>query len=182
MPGMVPTRWLAAIAAALCAAAFAGAAPAAEPAGRVAKPSISVDRSTQCIDSPEVMRRTHMDMLRHQRDRTVRQGIRGEKVSLNGCIDCHAGPGAGAAAGSAVGSPQAFCETCHRYAAVKLDCFECHQPRPDGAQPARAQADGQSQGRAAQAAQAFLAAPAAVPGNASGNAPGSGPGAAGAQR
>lgn len=161
MPGIVPTRWLAAIAGALCAAAFAGAAFAAEPAGRVARPSISVDRSTQCIDSPEVMRRTHMDMLRHERDRTVRRGIRGEKASLNGCIDCHAGPGAGAAAGSAVGSPQAFCETCHRYAAVKLDCFECHQPRPAGAQPARAQA-GAPQERAARAAQAFLSAPGAA--------------------
>jgi len=163
MPGIVSTRWLAAIVAALCAAAFAGAALAADPAGRVVKPSISVDRSTQCIDSPEVMRRTHMDMLKHERDRTVRKGIRGEKVSLNGCIDCHAGPGAGAAAGSAVGSPQAFCETCHRYAAVKLDCFECHQPKPGGAQPARAQADA-PQARAAQAAQAFLAAPAGQPG------------------
>ncbi|MCZ7559361.1 MAG: hypothetical protein M5U30_04315 [Burkholderiaceae bacterium] len=178
MPGIVPTRWLAAIVAALCAAAFAGAALAADPAGRVVKPSISVDRSTQCIDSPEVMRRTHMDMLKHERDRTVRKGIRGEKVSLNGCIDCHAGPGAGAAAGSAAGSPQAFCETCHRYAAVKLDCFECHQARPAGAQPARAQAGAAPPARAAQAAQAFLAAPTTAPGDAAAAAPG----AAGAQR
>jgi len=178
MPGIVPTRWLAAIVAALCAAAFAGAALAADPAGRVVKPSISVDRSTQCIDSPEVMRRTHMDMLKHERDRTVRKGIRGEKVNLNGCIDCHAGPGAGAAAGSAVGSPQAFCETCHRYAAVKLDCFECHQARPAGAQPARAQAGAVPQARAAQAAQAFLAAPTTAPGGAAAAAPGT----AGAQR
>jgi len=159
MPGIVFIRWLAAIAAALCLAAFAGVALTAEPAGRVVKPSISVDRSTQCIASPEVMRRTHMDMLRHERDRTVRQGIRGEKVSLNGCVECHAGRGAGAAAGSAVGSPQAFCEACHRYAAVRLDCFECHQPKPDSAQPARTPADA-AQARAAQAAQAFLAAPA----------------------
>ncbi len=157
MPIGLPTRWLAAITAALCAAVFAGAALADGPAGRVIKPSIAVDPSTQCIDSPEVMRRTHMDMLRHERDRTVRQGIRGEKVSLNGCIECHAGPGAGAAAGSAIGSPQAFCESCHRYAAVTLDCFECHQPRPAGAQPARAQAAPDPRTRAAQAAQAFLA-------------------------
>ena len=163
MPSIVATRWLKAIAFALCAGALAGAASAAEPAGRGVKPSISVDRSTPCIDRPEVMRRTHMDMLKHQRDRTVRQGIRGEKVSLNGCIDCHAGQGAGAAAGSAVGSPQAFCETCHRYAAVKLDCFECNQAKPAGTHPARSQADGSPQARAAQAAQAFLDAPAARP-------------------
>ena len=79
-----------------------------------------------------------MDLLKHQRDRTVRAGVRGEKVHLNACIECHAGPGAGAAAGSAVGSPQAFCEGCHRYAAVKLDCFECHQPKPGSARPAAA--------------------------------------------
>ena len=130
MSGNVPKRWLRAIAVALFAAALAPAASAGDAAGRVAKPSISVDRSTQCVDTPEVMRRTHMEMLKHQRDRTVRAGVRGEKVHLNGCIDCHAGPGAGAAAGSAVGSPQAFCEGCHRYAAVKLDCFECHADRP----------------------------------------------------
>ena len=138
MPGIVPTRWLKAIAFALCAGALAPAALAADPAGRVAKPSISVDRATQCIDTPAVMRRTHMVLLKHQRDRTVRAGVRGEKVHLNACIECHAGPGAGAAAGSAVGSPQAFCEGCHRYAAVKLDCFECHQPKPGSARPAAA--------------------------------------------
>ncbi len=122
---------------------FAGAgatvasAWAADAAGRVPRPSISVDAGTQCIDTPEVMRRTHMDMLKHQRDRTVHLGERGVKVTLNACIDCHAGKGAGAAAGSAVGNPQAFCESCHRYAAVKLDCFECHQPKPSQAAAAK---------------------------------------------
>jgi hypothetical protein len=119
------------------AGATAAIAWAADTAGRVPLPSISVDAGTKCIDTPEVMRRTHMDMLKHQRDRTVHLGERGVKVTLNACIDCHAGRGAGAAAGSAVGSPQAFCESCHRYAAVQLDCFECHQPKP-GASPAAA--------------------------------------------
>jgi len=128
------TRW---IAFALVLFSGAGAAAtvawAADSASRVPTPAISVDKSTQCIDKPEVMRRTHMEMLKHQRDRTVHLGERGVKVTLNGCIDCHAGKGAGAAAGSAVGGPEAFCETCHRYAAVKLDCFECHQAKPAGA-------------------------------------------------
>jgi hypothetical protein len=149
MSGIVPKRWLQAIAVALFASALAPAASASDTVGRVAKPSISVDRSTQCVDTPEVMRRTHMEMLKHQRDRTVRAGVRGEKVHLNGCIDCHAGPGAGAAAGSAVGSPQAFCEGCHRYAAVKLDCFECHQAKPAGSGAAAA--------KASAAAQSFIA-------------------------
>jgi len=163
MRGIALRRWLRAGAFALGAFALAATASAADPAGRVAKPSISVDRSTQCIDSPEVMRRTHMDMLKHQRDRTVRQGVRGEKVDLNRCIECHAGPGAGAAAGSAIGSPDAFCESCHRYAAVKLDCFECHQPRPGGAQPARSQAGASAQARAAHTARTLLDALAARP-------------------
>jgi len=106
---------------------------AADAASRVPTPAIAVDKGTQCIDSPAVMRRTHMEMLKHQRDRTVHLGERGVKVTLTGCIDCHAGPGAGAAAGTAAGKPEAFCESCHRYAAVKLDCFECHQARPAAA-------------------------------------------------
>lgn len=114
----------------LSAMLLAPTSSADQPPGRVPHPAISVDKTTQCIDSPEVMRRSHMDMLKHQRDRTVHLGERRVKVTLNGCIDCHAGKGAGAAAGSVTGSAQAFCESCHRYAAVKLDCFECHQSRP----------------------------------------------------
>jgi len=115
------------------AGAAVGTAWAADAGGRVPKPAISVDKGTQCLDTPAVMRRTHMEMLKHQRDRTVHLGERGIKVTLNGCIDCHAGKAAGAAAGAAVGKPEAFCEGCHRYAAVKLDCFECHQARPAAA-------------------------------------------------
>lgn len=133
------TRWLAlAFVLLFGTGATVAIAWADDAGGRVPRPTISVDSATKCIDTPEVMRRTHMDMLKHQRDRTVHLGERGVKVTLNGCIDCHAGKGAGAAAGSAVGSPQAFCETCHRYAAVQLDCFECHQPKP-GAGPAAKQ-------------------------------------------
>ena len=39
---------------------------------------------------PEVMRRTHMEMLKHQRDETVHGGVRGARASLVGCVDCHA--------------------------------------------------------------------------------------------
>ena len=28
-------------------------------------------------------------------------------------------------------SPQHFCRTCHIYAAVSVDCFECHASRPE---------------------------------------------------
>ncbi len=90
----------------------------------VPKPKIVIASEGKCIAPPEEMRRNHMDMLKHTRDRTLRQGIRGEKASLNGCIECHAGK----TTGSVLGKDQ-FCESCHAYAAVKLDCWDCHQPK-----------------------------------------------------
>jgi hypothetical protein len=93
-------------------------------AADVPKPAIVIDkRDTTCVAPPAEMRRQHMEMLRHQRDRTLRQGERGARVSLNGCVDCHASSKTGAV----VGSKEDFCEGCHAYVAVKLDCFECHQ-------------------------------------------------------
>ena len=67
------------------------AAPAlAGEGGRMAKPGIEIANPGKCIAPVEEMRRNHMDMLKHQRDRTMRQGIRGEPASLNACIECHA--------------------------------------------------------------------------------------------
>ena len=45
------------------------------------------------------MRRNHMELIKHQRDATVHDGIRGTKHSLAGCIDCHVVPRADGAAG-----------------------------------------------------------------------------------
>ena len=106
-------------------------APAlAGDAGRTAKPSIEIANPGKCIAPVEEMRRNHMDMLTHQRDRTMRQGIRGEPASLNACIECHAGKKSGSVLGASdSGKGTNFCESCHSYVAVKLDCFECHQPK-----------------------------------------------------
>jgi hypothetical protein len=94
-------------------------------ADRVAKPTITVDPARgACVAPPAEMRRKHMDLLQHQRDRTLRLGERGAAVSLNACINCHAGK----ASGSVLGKGE-FCDSCHAYAGVKLDCFECHQPK-----------------------------------------------------
>lgn len=123
-----PLRFTLALASGLVAFA-AVALPARAEGSRVPLPSVRVDRSTQCVAPPDVMRRTHMEMLKHRRDRTVHQGIRGGDESLNRCLSCHADKTSGAA----IGAPDAFCQSCHDYAGVKLDCFECHQGRP-GAQ------------------------------------------------
>ena len=92
--------------------------------GHTSKPVISIENPGKCIAPAEEMRRNHMEMIKHQRDRTMRAGIRGEPASLNGCIDCHASKKTGSVLGQ-----DGFCQSCHEYAAVKLDCFECHQPR-----------------------------------------------------
>jgi len=92
----------------------------------VPKPSATIESpGTQCVAPPEEMRRNHMEMLKHQRNLTLREGIRGTKVSLNGCIECHASK----KTGSVVGGNDNFCQGCHAYAAVKLDCWDCHQPK-----------------------------------------------------
>jgi hypothetical protein len=99
------------------------AAPPTAAAG-TPLPSIKIENPGECIAPAEEMRRNHMEMLKHTRDRTLRQGIRGEKASLNECINCHASKTTGSVTGK-----DGFCQSCHSYAAVKLDCWDCHQPK-----------------------------------------------------
>jgi hypothetical protein len=87
-----------------------------------AAPALDRARSGPCIEEPQVMRRIHMDLVKHGRNDTVRLGIRDRRTSLAACVDCHAN----AKDGSVVGSDTHFCQGCHAYAAVKIDCFECH--------------------------------------------------------
>jgi len=94
---------------------------------RVPQPVIEPARAgTQCVADPATMRRDHPAMLKHQRDATVRSGIRGAKASLKACIACHASP----ATGSVAKAETNFCVSCHAYAAVHIDCFGCHATRP----------------------------------------------------
>ena len=114
--GALPASLLAAfVALCLCGSALA--------AGRTPQPEVERARAgTQCVEPADVMRRNHMAFLKHQRDDTVRGGVRGAKHSLKGCIDCHANVQTRSVA-QAEGN---FCVGCHSYAAVKIDCFECH--------------------------------------------------------
>ena len=78
------------------------------------------------------MRSNHMHLLMHKRDRTVHQGIRTPKHSLNGCINCHV-PVPTTQTVVRHTDPEHFCTTCHLDVAVRLDCFECHADRPAAA-------------------------------------------------
>ena len=104
--------------------------PALAADSRTPKPVIEPARAgTQCIAEPATMRREHPAMLEHQRDETVRGGIRGAKASLKGCIACHASP----ATHSVAKTETNFCVSCHSYTAVRIDCFGCHATRPAAA-------------------------------------------------
>jgi hypothetical protein len=95
------------------------------PAGRVPGPTIKIEKGEKCVEPTAEMRRNHMEMILHQRDRTMHDGIRSVKHSLKNCIDCHANPKTNSVLGK-----DGFCESCHAYAAVSMDCFECHTPSP----------------------------------------------------
>jgi hypothetical protein len=93
-------------------------------------PVISRGQGENCVADTDFMRRNHMTMLRHQRDETMREGIRGNQYSLRDCVTCHAVLGPDAMPVT-VASPQHFCRSCHDYAAVNIDCFQCHASRPE---------------------------------------------------
>lgn len=98
--------------------------------GSVPKPVIQKGKGEQCVRDTDVMRRDHMKILNHHRDQTMHEGIRTKQDSLKNCIDCHATPDASGQ--RTVLGKDHFCQSCHAYAAVKIDCFECHSSKPAG--------------------------------------------------
>jgi hypothetical protein len=109
--------------------ALASLAVQAADAGRTPRPVIErAAQGAQCVEPAETMRRNHMEFLKHQRDATVHGGIRGARHSLKDCIDCHASQKTQSVAKAETN----FCVSCHAYAAVKIDCFECHSTKPTG--------------------------------------------------
>lgn len=87
-----------------------------------------------CVAETSDIRRNHMDYLTHDRDSTVHQGIRDTKFSLNECINCHAEKD-GNGGYKPINSKGQFCNVCHDYVAVSLDCFQCHRKIPADKRP-----------------------------------------------
>lgn len=98
--------------------------------GRTPLPHPPKAQGESCVRGTDFMRRNHMTLLRHQRDDSVHRGKRSKEESLAGCISCHAATGADGQPVS-YAEPQHFCRVCHAYAAVSVDCFECHASRPN---------------------------------------------------
>ena len=88
-----------------------------------------------CVEPVDVMRRDHMDILFHQRDRTMYSGERDSKHSLIGCLSCHTQKN-DQGKFIPINAEGQFCQVCHAYTAVKIDCFECHATTPDPEQQA----------------------------------------------
>jgi len=104
--------------------AVAGLADTSPPAAaRVPLPVVKIEKGGTCVAPTAEMRRNHMEMLLHQRDRTMHEGIRTARFSLKHCVECHASRKTGSVLGD-----QGFCASCHAYASVRIDCFECHTP------------------------------------------------------
>jgi hypothetical protein len=105
--------------AAVLAADTAGTKPALGP-------TVKTYRGDKCVEDTEFMRRNHMKVILHQRDETMHRGIRTQKHSLKNCVDCHADPKTNSVLGK-----DGFCESCHVYASVSIDCFTCHTSAPE---------------------------------------------------
>ncbi|MCG6870684.1 MAG: Hdr-like menaquinol oxidoreductase cytochrome c subunit [Gammaproteobacteria bacterium] len=93
-------------------------------AGDVPRPEVKAYKGETCVEETGFMRRNHMELILHQRDETMHRGIRTTKHSLKECIECHADPQTRSVLGE-----NGFCQSCHSYAAVSIDCFSCHTPK-----------------------------------------------------
>lgn len=116
-----------------------------------ALPAIPAAKGAHCVRPVQWMRRNHMKLLMQVRYQAVHEGIRNRRDSLPGCMSCHVSKLADGKYPS-VTSGKFFCNACHEYVGVRIDCFSCHSNRPDSGGETVAQAGGQS----------LLAAPAAL--------------------
>lgn len=85
-------------------------------------PKLDIGKGGQCVKDPQWMRKNHMHLLKHERDEILRKGIREQNTGLKNCIECHAS----LKDDSVIAREDSFCVACHKYEAVKIDCFECH--------------------------------------------------------
>ncbi len=88
-------------------------------------PKLDIGKGGQCVRDTQWMRKNHMRLLMHKRDEVVRKGIREGHDGLKDCVDCHASQ----TDNSVTAREDSFCVGCHRYAAVQIDCFECHSSK-----------------------------------------------------
>jgi predicted CXXCH cytochrome family protein len=94
----------------------------------VPMPVIARGQGDSCVEDTEFMRRNHMTLLQHEHGEPRSKDIPRTGHSLKECLACHTVMGPDARPVTA-DSPEHFCRSCHDYAAVKIDCFDCHRSR-----------------------------------------------------
>ena len=109
---------------------MAGSALPQETVSTAGGPAIPKALGNPHPEGNDFMRINHMKLMRHDRDATVRLGDRDIKYSLKECVACHVVADVDALPIS-FENERHFCRTCHDYAAVKVDCFQCHNSKPD---------------------------------------------------
>ncbi|HEB58465.1 MAG TPA: sulfur reduction protein DsrJ [Gammaproteobacteria bacterium] len=95
-------------------------------------PVIPKGKGEKCVQPTDVMRARHFEFILDQRDATMHEGIRTPQYSLAQCINCHVPKAQPGQERVRYGSDEHFCSACHNYAAVTIDCFECHNDGPTG--------------------------------------------------
>ncbi len=108
--------------------------------GKLTYPAVQGKRCV--INDTMEMRKNHMNYITHQRAETTRLGKRWNKkthknnFSIEKCINCHARDEKGKPVKLKLGSgklnAEHFCQSCHNYTAVTIDCFSCHSATPTG--------------------------------------------------
>ena len=91
--------------------------------GRGAPPELEkAATGTECVESTEYMRDSHMTLINEWRDSVVRDGNRvytnsqGKQYAMslqNTCLQCHQ-------------NRKNFCDRCHTYVSVAPNCWDCH--------------------------------------------------------
>ena len=110
------------------------------PSPVIPKAKAKANEEFGCVEPVTEMRKNHMKFIMHQRDDTMRKGIRTTKYSLAECINCHVVPEENGSY-ARYGDDKHFCSTCHTYAAVNIDCFGCHRDTPEATTPGKALTD-----------------------------------------
>ena len=95
-------------------------------------PKKNYNEETLCVEPVEIMRKQHFEFVLEHRDDAVIDGIRTKKHSLTECIECHITANAQGEY-ARYSQDTHFCASCHQFAAVTIDCFQCHADRPEEA-------------------------------------------------
>ena len=110
------------------------------PSPVVPKAKAKANEEFGCVEPVTEMRKNHMNFILHQRDDTMYKGIRTSKYALAECINCHVSPEQNGTYAS-YDEEEHFCNACHTYTAVNIDCFGCHRDTPEEASLGQASTD-----------------------------------------